>query len=276
MFCFAETSCAEIAAGDAAQPSRTPGKNVFDVVPAWTTTSGAERPEARQVLVVEVEVAVGDVLEHDEAVVARELDERLAPLGRHAHAGRVLVVGDRVEQLRPKAGHELPLELVDLQPVVVERHDLDLRREAPERHQRAEVGRAFDHDGVARVEERLAGELERLDRAARDHQLVVGGAAALRRVDPSRERVERTGKPARRRVLERARLFRLGELGEQLRRALARERPRVGESAGEGDQSGHFEQREDLGDPLAHAAAGAGGEELLPSARRGGHGHVRA
>ena len=39
--CFAATSRAETSAGPTAQPSRTPGQNVFDVVPAWTTTSGA-------------------------------------------------------------------------------------------------------------------------------------------------------------------------------------------------------------------------------------------
>ena len=41
VFCFADDELREISAGATAQPSRTPGKNVFDVVPACTTTSGA-------------------------------------------------------------------------------------------------------------------------------------------------------------------------------------------------------------------------------------------
>src|SRR5437764_52613 len=41
VFCLAATSRREISAGATAQPSRSPGKNVFDVVPACTTTSGA-------------------------------------------------------------------------------------------------------------------------------------------------------------------------------------------------------------------------------------------
>ena len=77
MFCFAETSCAEISAGAAAQPSRTPGKNVFDVVPACTTTSGARLHRLGERIVrVEAELAVRDVLDDQEAVPARELDER--------------------------------------------------------------------------------------------------------------------------------------------------------------------------------------------------------
>ena len=81
MICLAETSCVETSAGPTAQPSRTPGKNVFDVVPVWTTTSGAEAPEARQRLLVEAELAVGDVLDDQEAVAARELDQGRPPLG---------------------------------------------------------------------------------------------------------------------------------------------------------------------------------------------------
>ena len=38
----------ETSAGATAQPSRTPGKNVFDVVPTCTTTSGRQAPEARR------------------------------------------------------------------------------------------------------------------------------------------------------------------------------------------------------------------------------------
>ncbi len=115
-----------------------------------------EAPQARQRVAVEAELAVGDVLDDQEAVPPRELDEERAPLGREADAGRVLVVGDRVEELRAQPAGETPLELVDLQPVLVHRHGDDLGLEAAERHDRAEIRRAFDDDDVAAVEERLA------------------------------------------------------------------------------------------------------------------------
>ena len=40
VFCFAQTSLETSSAGPAAQPRRTPGKNVFENVPACRTTSG--------------------------------------------------------------------------------------------------------------------------------------------------------------------------------------------------------------------------------------------
>src|SRR5581483_5227192 len=87
---------------------------------------GREAPEARQRGGVEAELAVGDVLDDEEAVPGGELDERATPLDRQADAGRILVVGNRVEQLRPQTGGETPLELVDLEALVVHRHGDDI------------------------------------------------------------------------------------------------------------------------------------------------------
>ena len=89
------------------------------------------------------------------------------------------------------------------------------------------VGPSTTHE-VAAVEEGLADELERLDRAARDQQLVVRRPPALERLEPARERVERAGEPARRRVLEGRRLARGRELREQRSGTFARKRQRVG------------------------------------------------
>ena len=41
VFCFAAASSATTSAGPTAQPSRTPGKKIFENVPACSTTSGA-------------------------------------------------------------------------------------------------------------------------------------------------------------------------------------------------------------------------------------------
>ena len=83
------------------------------------------------------------------------------------------------------------------------------------------------------------------------------------------------GMPARRRVLEGDRLAGLRELGEQLRRALAREGQRVGEAARERDQVGAAEEAEHERDPLADVAARALGEQLLPVADLRGDRHRR-
>ena len=273
VFCFAETRRAEIAAGRRRPAEPHAGEERLRRRPGLDDDVGGERPEARQALLAEVEVAVGDVLEHEEAVAARQLDERFAALGGQAHPGRVLVVGDRVQQLRAHPRRERRSSSSTSSPSSSSGTTAIWALEPAERHQRAEVCRRLDDDQVARIEEGLADELERLDRAARDHQLVVRGPPALRRLDPSGERVERPGEPARRRVLECARLAGLGELGEELRGALARERPRIGEPAGERDQARHRKQREDLCDPIADTAARPCREELVPSARHGRHGH---
>src|SRR6185312_3201130 len=58
---------------------------------------GCEAPQAWRRGAVEPELAVRHVLDEQEAVAARELDERGAPLGDERHARRVLVIRDRVE-----------------------------------------------------------------------------------------------------------------------------------------------------------------------------------
>ena len=153
-----------MSAGPTAQPSRIPGNIVFEVVPGLHDDVRSEAPEARECVVSEAELAVRDVLDDQEPVPARELDQRHAPLGGEAHACRILVVGNAVEELRAQSGCQLAFQLVHLEPVLVHRDGDELRLEASKRLDRAEIGRAFDDDQVARVEVGLADELERLDR----------------------------------------------------------------------------------------------------------------
>ena len=94
------TSCAEISAGPTAQPSRTPGKNVFDVVPACTTASGARlqrlggvsssKPSSRY--------ATSSTIRKPYRRASSTSASRRSAERRHA--GRILVVRDRVEELR--------------------------------------------------------------------------------------------------------------------------------------------------------------------------------
>ena len=184
------------------------------------------------------------------------------------------MVGDAVEQLRTQTCLELLLELVHLQPVIVDRDHGDLGGEPTERHQCAEVGRPLDDDEVACIEERLAHELERLDRAARDQQLVIGRTAALQPLEPVCEGVTRAGQPTCRRVLERTHLACRGELLEQRRDALAPERLGVREAAREGDQVWNAEQTQNKGDPLADIATRACSGERVPPSRLGRDRHA--
>src|SRR5581483_166677 len=208
-----------------------------------------------------------------EAEAPRELDKCGPTIGSETHPGGVLVVRDRVEQLRAEAAGEPAFQLADVEALVVERDRHELRLEAAERLDRSEVGRRLDHHHVAAVEKRLADEGERLDAAARDQQLVVGRPQALQPLEPRGERVERSGKPARRRVLERTRLSGLGELVQQGGDPLARKRLRSGEPARERDDVRATEEREHGGDPVADVPARALGCESLPASRveRDGH-----
>ena len=149
-----------------------------------------QAPEARERLVGEGELTVRHVLDDQEPVALRQLDEQRSPLGGEADAGRILVVGDAVDELRAEPARETPLQLLHVEPVLVHRHHDESRLEASERLDRAEVGGAFDDDDVAWVEERLGDQLERLDSPARDQQLVVCGTAALQRLEPTCEGVE--------------------------------------------------------------------------------------
>src|SRR5207249_11408727 len=134
------------------------------------------------------------------------------------------MVRNRVEELRANAVGQTLLELLDVESVLVHGNREHLGLETAKSHDRAKVRRSRDDEEVVTIEERLADELERLDRAARDQQLVAAGATALSRLESRRERVERSGEAARGRVLEGGRLARGGKLREQLGGAATRKR----------------------------------------------------
>ena len=234
VFCLAETSWAEISAGPTAQPSRTPGKNVFDVVPAWTTTSGAEAPEARQRVAVEAELAVGDVLDDQEAVAAararRAASRRSAG---EADAGRVLVVGDACRASfgrSPPASRRSSSSTSSPCSSIGDGDELGLEARGTPGSRRGRSGASTTTTSPGSRNDLPTSS------SASIAPLVISssssaGPAALQRLEPAGERVERPGEPARRRVLERARLARRGEL----LRAAPR-RARAGTSPGRGSR----------------------------------------
>src|SRR5690348_1959444 len=101
------------------------------------------------------------------------------------------MIRNGVEELGPEAAGQPLLQLRDVQPVVVEGDRHELRLEAAEGLDRAQVRRSLDDDRVSRVEERFPDQLKRLDSAARDQQLVLRGPRALLTLEPVGERVER-------------------------------------------------------------------------------------
>ena len=108
------------------------------------------------------------VLEHRQVVGARELDEPAPALRRQRAAARVLERRDRVEE-RGTAPGERRLERVEVEPVLVLRHRLDLDPQLGEERERPVVGRRLDeHPAGTLGEERARVEEEALERAVRE------------------------------------------------------------------------------------------------------------
>jgi hypothetical protein len=157
----------------------------------------------------------------------------------------------RVDELRPPAvcGErvERPLEEVDLHPVGVHL-DLDqLRLVGAECGHGAGVGRAFGDDDVARVEQRLADEVDRLLTARRDDHLIGGDRHSLRGHqldDAVLHGLQALGRP----VLERLRSGCVRDVLEQRAEQLGLEQGGVREAAGERDDLRSLGDRHQVAD----------------------------
>jgi hypothetical protein len=147
---------------------------------------GVEREHRRERRAAEAQLDVRVVLEHDEVVLARELQEPVALLAGERVPGRVLEVGDDVRELGPQAALEQLGERVHVDAVGLEVHRHDVRPALAQPEQRAVVGRALDDDGVVRLDERVEQERVRLHRAVRDDDLRRVDAVLLR--DPRTQR----------------------------------------------------------------------------------------
>jgi len=251
--------------GPVAHPSRTPGKNVFENVPTWTTVSGGERPEAREAVVRESKLPVGDVLHEEQAAPPSKFDEGLPSFSGQAHPRGVLVVRDDVQELRMRAGREQPLELRHVEASGVNRPPSDVRLETAEGHDGPEVGRGLHERRVAPLEEDLAQQLQGFDPPARDEQFIFARPAPLEPVQPLGQEVAEPRQARGRRVLEGRGIARPEEGGEEVREHGAWERGRVREPTGEGDDAGCGGERQDRHEPPTDVSFGPGGEEVVPS-----------
>jgi hypothetical protein len=134
-----------------------------------------------------VEEPVRVVLEHEDLVRTADLEDLGPPLGGERHAGRVVEVRDRVQELDapPLAAQvrdRLAQRLGD-EPVLVHRDVHDARLVRPEHAHRTDVARRLGEHDVAGVEEQLRHEVERLLRPGRRHDVVDRPTDALERHD---------------------------------------------------------------------------------------------
>jgi hypothetical protein len=158
---------------------------------------------------------------------SRDPDQLAAALERQRDAGRVLERRHRVDELRDPAlaveALELGLQQVDPHAVLVELDLHDVGLVGDEDRDRARIRGRLGHYDVARVDQRLAHEVDHLLPAGRDEQLVgldvhpLGGhhrgdalldvLGALRRpvLERARRRVDRHARHQRGEVLGRER-----------------------------------------------------------------------
>ena len=136
---------------------------------------------------LEVQEAVGVVLDDQDLVLARDLEDLHAALPAERHAGRVLERRDRVEELDPPAGRAHPHDGLAQRlgdhalGVHVDVDDLGLER--PEDDHRGDVAGPFGQHDVAGVEEELGDQLERVLRSGGDDDVVDARVDALERHD---------------------------------------------------------------------------------------------
>ena len=197
---------------------------------------GGRRGQPGQRLALEAKPAVRVVLQHDHVVLVADLQQGPPLLGRQRGAGRVLEVGDRVEQPRHPAGRARAPQRLHVHAVVLHRQRQDVHAVQAQLQQRAVVGRRLDGHQVAGLEQRLEQEHEPLERSVRDQHLV-GRRTVLGGQDLAQRRVAVAGA-----VGEHADAVLLeGEpraLGDQV----AREGLRARGPAGEGDRRGHDDE----------------------------------
>ena len=141
-----------------------------------------KRLERQHVAALVAQAAIGVILHHHEAVLVRQFDEALATRGHHGDAAGVLEVRNGVEELEARIAfadaRKLLFQQIHAHALVIEGDAADIRLVGRERLQRAEVGGAFGQHDVARIDERLGDEVERLLRARGDHDVLRLGAHA--------------------------------------------------------------------------------------------------
>ena len=137
---------------------------------------GLVGPQRAQRLAVEAEQAVGVVLEDEDVLAPADVQDLRPPGDRERHAGRVVEVGDRVEELDLLAGRpgrrDRLLQRLGHQPVGVHLGVHDVALVGLEDPERPDVGRGLADHHVAGVAEHPGDQVDRLLRADGDHHVV--------------------------------------------------------------------------------------------------------
>jgi hypothetical protein len=156
----------EVADADARADRLRERRGVHDTVPAIQREHRGER------LAREPQLDVGIVLEQEELVAVRELDEAPPLLERERASRGVVEVRDDVGELRSRARLERPGERLYVDPVRLQRDREDLGTERPQGEQRSIVGWGLHYDEVALSHRVLEQERVGLQRPVRgDHPI---------------------------------------------------------------------------------------------------------
>ena len=213
---------------------------------------GAVRPDRWDGWPVEAEQPVGVVLKHEQPCRTADLEDLGTSGGRQRGPGRVVEVGDRVEELgastRGRHRRDRLAQRLGDEPGGIHGHVHDVSLVGREGAERPDVRRGLgDHD-VTGVAEDPRHEVQRLLAADRDHNVVRGADDALERhhlADHLAQR--RVALPGA--VLQRLRAPGREQVRQQFADSVEREGCRVGHptgqrddlgSAGDGEQGANF------------------------------------
>ena len=109
-------------AGTIAYPTRRPGAIVSEKDELYITSCPLELEQARQGLALEADGPVRVVFHDGQRAIAGELRQPPASLLGQRRAGRVLKGRNRVHKRRLRPARNHPLELIDVEAVVVHPH----------------------------------------------------------------------------------------------------------------------------------------------------------
>ena len=140
-----------------------------------TFSAAAQGTERRKLFAFEEKLAVGVVLDHEQVVLVRDLDDLVPPFERQRDACRVLEVRHEIQECRLLLAQGI-LQRVRPDAVLVGRDRRDLGLEKPKSLERTEVAGVFGEDDPAFIEKELRKQFQCLLGALRDNDVVDGEA----------------------------------------------------------------------------------------------------
>ncbi len=222
-----------------------------------------ERGQGRGAHALVVQLAVGIVLNNRQRVARGQLHQAHAPLRRERRAGGILEAGDDIEEARPDAAGEQPLQGAHIEAVLVHWERKVVGPTGLPGLERTEIGGLLYGNWSAGVDQQAPEQVEALLRAGGDEQLL-GGHWQIKAAQPACHKLAQRGVALGGAVLQ-AGERRLGEGlltgGADL---LGGEELWGGEATSEGDHLGLSRELEQVADGRATDAARALGDPVVP------------